>query len=179
MLYILILMLQVTPAELIDVDFRKPKRMNSKSVASADEQDTVSVFPTKKTKVATGPQDVPKISAETLYRSIYKSAPQACLFTIVPGFERQQGQGSIENTQQVALSEQTVEPMNVLADDLKWPTVLTDDPEELAVLADDDPEQLAILADDDPEQLAVLADDDPEQLAVLADDPEQQTVPTD
>ena len=179
-------MLQVTPAELIDVDFTKPKHRNSISTVHYEEQNSASVLPVKKAKVTTGPQNVPKISAETLYHSICKSAPQACLFTIVPGFERQQGQRSVENTRQVALSEQTMEPISVPTDDPEQPIISTDDPEQLTVLTDDpeqltaltdDPEQLTVLTDD-PEELTVLTDD-PEQLTVLTDDPEQLTVLTD
>ena len=150
----------MTPAELIDVDFRKPKHRprNSESIVSSNEQDSASVLPAKKTKVATGLQDVPKISAETLYHSLYKSAPQACLFTIVPSFERQQGQGSVETTQQVALSKQTVEPITASSDDAEQLTV-TDDAEQLTVT--DDAEQLTAL-NSDTEQLTVATDESQE-----------------
>ena len=50
-------MLQVTPAELIDVAFTKPKHKNSKSTVHYEEQNSASVLPVKKTKVTTGPQD--------------------------------------------------------------------------------------------------------------------------
>ena len=65
------MILQVTPAELIDVDFTKPKHRNSKNTVHYEELNSANVLPAKKTKVTTGPQDVPKISAETLYHSIY------------------------------------------------------------------------------------------------------------
>ena len=68
-------MLQVIPAELIDVDFRKPKHRNSKSTMHYEEQDSANALLVKKTKVTTGPQDVPKISAETfiiVYRSQHR-----------------------------------------------------------------------------------------------------------
>ena len=125
------------PAELIEVNFTKPKHRNSKSTVYYEEQNSTSILPAKKTNVTTGPLDVPKISAETLYHNIYKSAPQACLFTIVSGFERQQGQRSVKNTRQVALSEQTVEPIAVPTDDPEQSTISTDDPEQLTVLTDD------------------------------------------
>ena len=48
------MMLLVTPAELIDVDFIKPKHRNSKNVCY-EEQDSGSVLPTKNTEVTTGP----------------------------------------------------------------------------------------------------------------------------
>lgn len=97
-------------------DFTKPKHKKSKCTEHSDEEDSsASVLPAKRTKLATGPQHLPKISAEALYHSIYNSAPQACLFTIVPGFERQQDQGSPGNTQQIVLSEQIVEPVMIIS----------------------------------------------------------------
>ena len=114
----------MTPAELIDIDFTKPKHKKSKCTEHFDEEDnSASVLPAKRTKLATGPQHLPKISVEALYHNIYKSAPQACLFTIVPGFERQQDQGSPGDTQQIVLSEQTVEPVTALTDNFEQLTV--------------------------------------------------------
>ena len=117
------MMLLVTPAELIDVDFIKPKHRNSKNV-HYEEQDSGSVLPAKKTEVTTGPQDVSGISAETSYHSLYKLALKAYLFTIVPGFERQQGQGSIENTKQVTLSNPQI---------VESTAIPTDDPEQMTM----------------------------------------------
>ena len=87
-------MLQVTPAELIDVDFRKPKHRNSKSTVHYEEQDSASALPVKKTKVTTGPQDVPKIGAETfiiVYTSQHRKLAYLPLFLVLR-YSRTRGQ---------------------------------------------------------------------------------------
>ena len=65
------ILFQLTPAELIDIEFIKPKHSKN-----PEHQDDTSVLPAKRMKVTGGPQDLPKIKAETLHYSIYELVPQ-------------------------------------------------------------------------------------------------------
>ena len=59
------ILFQVTAAELIDVEFIKPKHSKN-----PEHQDDTSVLPDKGMKVTGGPQDLPKIKVETQHNSI-------------------------------------------------------------------------------------------------------------
>ena len=74
-------------------------------------------------KVISGPQDLPKINAETLYNSIYELVPNACLFTVMPVLEQKQIHRSSERVmttelvtgpEQVTTTEPATDPEQVL-----------------------------------------------------------------
>ena len=60
------ILFHVTPVELIDVEFIKPKHSKN-----PEHQDDTSVLPAKKMKVTGGSQNCPKIKAETLHNIAY------------------------------------------------------------------------------------------------------------
>ena len=64
----IMIVFQVTPVELIDIEFIKPKHSKN-----PEHQDNTSVLPAKRMKVTGGPQNRPKIKAETLHNIAYMS----------------------------------------------------------------------------------------------------------
>ena len=71
-------------------------RLLQQKYATNSKQTKRSKTPTKEDTVSSGrnaesTQDMPKIPAEKLYSVIYKLLPQACLFTIVPIPENDEG----------------------------------------------------------------------------------------
>lgn len=59
------------------------KRSREEENETNDQDDIYEMWPFTRVRVESGPQDSPKLSAEKIYRSMYKLVPNACSFTIV------------------------------------------------------------------------------------------------
>jgi len=67
----------VQPAEAVNVEFVEPVHPTKRKAFS-------SIQPLAKPKTATNEEYTAKINEDYLYESLYKVAPNACLYTIIP-----------------------------------------------------------------------------------------------